>query len=161
MNDKDKLAYLMSKLGTDPTKIKAKNDDGLAERIKLQKIVFFAKRIGVDFKYDYSMFVHGPYSRDLARDYYSLNIEPSKLNKSCEEIDVKINLLSKLYKHDSLWMETAATILAIKDANTKGDRSTIVTHTEMVKSLILSENNKEWDYVYKVFDDLAEMDLIS
>jgi len=42
-------------------------------RIKLQKYVFISKFLGWRNEYDYNIYIRGPYSPDLASDYYSLN----------------------------------------------------------------------------------------
>jgi len=41
-------------------------------RLKLQKYVFLARKFGLDLGYKFSMYIRGPYSPDLAQDYYNL-----------------------------------------------------------------------------------------
>ncbi|MDR2545424.1 MAG: hypothetical protein LBD03_07810 [Methanobrevibacter sp.] len=42
------------------------------DRLKLQKYVFIAKYFGFNHAYNYNLYIRGPYSSDLADDYYNL-----------------------------------------------------------------------------------------
>ncbi len=48
------------------------NPENPTHRMKLQKYVFIAKFLGLNVPYEYNMYMHGPYSRKLAEDYYKL-----------------------------------------------------------------------------------------
>ncbi|MBC7112712.1 MAG: hypothetical protein H5T34_01600 [Candidatus Methanomethyliales bacterium] len=52
------------------------DERGFLSRLKLQKLVFLARYFGLDMGYSFSLYIHGPYSPDLARDYYSLAAAP-------------------------------------------------------------------------------------
>lgn len=42
----------------------------LNERIRSQKIQYFAQLFGVSPRYNYGLYIHGPYSPDLAKDLF-------------------------------------------------------------------------------------------
>lgn len=78
-------------------------------RLKLQKYVYIARKFGFATDYNYSLYIHGPYSSSLAHDYYELNDfkgrEPTPLDSR----------FVKLVKNKSdEWLELAATILMIR-----------------------------------------------
>ncbi len=43
------------------------------DRLKLQKIVYIAKCFGIDLGYSFNEYLRGPYSPELADDYYELS----------------------------------------------------------------------------------------
>ena len=47
--------------------------DSFENRLKLQKIVYIAKYFGIDLGYTFNEYLRGPYSHELANDYYKLN----------------------------------------------------------------------------------------
>ena len=47
--------------------------DTFEDRLKLQKIVYIAHYFGVDLGYTFNEYIRGPYSPELADDYYELN----------------------------------------------------------------------------------------
>ena len=61
------LNKYLARLGV-PPRIKTKND-----RIRVQKAIYLAQAAGANLGYDYNWYVHGPYSPDLANDYYGLS----------------------------------------------------------------------------------------
>lgn len=49
------------------------NIDKFDSRIRMQKYVYIAKEFfGIDLDYNFSLYIRGPYSSDLADDYYSI-----------------------------------------------------------------------------------------
>jgi uncharacterized protein YwgA len=88
-------------------------------RLMLQKYVFIAKVLGLDLGYLHNIYLRGPYSPNLAEDYY-------KLDKLAEhgveyEGDYKEELrgfngekfLEVIEGKDAEWLEIAATILSV------------------------------------------------
>ncbi len=124
------------------------NLDDFKSRLMLQKYVFIAKRFGLDLGYDYSLYIRGPYSRDLAYDYYHLPDESEELPKSFKFEE----FLSLVEGKDSEWLEVAATILMIWE------------HTKDLGWAIKRTNElKEWvprEKVEEVANTLVEFGLI-
>ncbi len=86
------------------------NKNSFSHRIKLQKYVFIAQKLGFQTNYNYSLYIHGPYSTSLADDYYSIenfgNVRPRKVTEQF------IELVKDKTKN---WLELAATIIMINE----------------------------------------------
>jgi len=81
-------------------------------RLKLQKYVFLARRYGFDLGYSYNLYIHGPYSPDLAKDYYALSESPIEHNGT----PLPDARFIKLIKRKSeWWLELAATVAMVFD----------------------------------------------
>ena len=82
------------------------------DRIKLQKYVFIGKFFGLKHDYKYNMYIRGPYSSDLANDYYELG----KLENDHYSPDLYLNIedFSSLVKDKGVeWLESATTMLSL------------------------------------------------
>ena len=104
-----RLAWLAELLGLSPSGIK--DPDSLEDRLKMQKAVFLLRHLKVKpFRnYDFNMYLRGPYSPELASDYYRLEgVEP------VEGADVEI--IKWFVSHKPRWLEIASSILWIKEA---------------------------------------------
>ncbi len=80
-------------------------------RLKLQKYVFLARRYGFNLRYSYNLYIHGPYSPQLAEDYYALGasaIEPEKIT-----MDEGFTKLIK--KKSDWWLELASTVVMVSE----------------------------------------------
>jgi len=61
------LNSYLTELGV-PPQIKTLND-----RIRVQKAIYLGQAAGADLAYEYNWYLHGPYSPELANDYYKLS----------------------------------------------------------------------------------------
>jgi len=80
-------------------------------RLKLQKYVFLARKYGFNLGYSYNLYIHGPYSPQLADDYYALEesaIEPEKI--TMEEGFIKL-----IRKKSEWWLELASTVVMVSE----------------------------------------------
>ena len=81
MRDKAKLIRFLKSLKDED--IIDFDKDSFVHRLKLQKYVFIAQKLGFRTDYNYSLYIHGPYSTSLADDYYSIgnfgNVKPIKM----------------------------------------------------------------------------------
>jgi len=88
-------------------------------RFFVQKTAFLAKALGMDITYDFTVYVAGPYSRELTCDYYanSSRIELLQTDYELSKSDIQI-----LEKMRSCWavfenmglMEATSTIVYLK-----------------------------------------------
>ncbi len=87
-------------------------------RLKLQKLVYIAKSLGVPkLEYDFNLYLRGPYSPELADDYYNLG-EGAEIS----EDEVKAFLSNEAFHRfvelvngeDGTWLEIAATLIDLK-----------------------------------------------
>jgi len=54
-------------------KLKCASISTLDERVTCQKLVYFANELGIIPKYEFNLYLKGPYSPQLARDLYALS----------------------------------------------------------------------------------------
>jgi len=89
-------------------------------RLRLQKYVFIAKFFGLDLGYNFNLYIHGPYSPELANDYYRIgdNLEKYEEHSLDFEKDAFIELIRN--KNEE-WLEAAATILMVSEDSCKKD----------------------------------------
>ena len=86
-------------------------------RLRLQKYVYLARSFGFDFDYNYNLYLRGPYSPDLAEDYFQLEEKRVELDLSIPAD--KFDRFATLVKgKDHRWLEIASTILFIWKSNT-------------------------------------------
>ncbi len=94
------------------------NVNSFDHRLKLQKLVYIAKSLGVPkLEYDFNLYLRGPYSPELADDYYNL-VESVGI---CED-EVETLLSNEAFRKfaelvngkDGLWLEIAATLIELK-----------------------------------------------
>ena len=70
----------------------------LDERVTVQKAVYLAQVIGVNLGYQYSWYIMGPYSPDLAKDYYTLHEYPHSRRQEIAERTLREPFASALAK---------------------------------------------------------------
>ena len=109
-------------------------DEHFENRLKLQKYVFLARSFGLDIGYQYSMYLHGPYSPKLAEDYYSLGdnreLYGSLPDTLPHEFDHR-RFMDLVNGKDSAWLEVAATILSLRKSF--NDRTCLLERTINMK----------------------------
>ena len=75
-------------------------------RLKLQKYVFLLRRYGVDLGYSYSYYIRGPYSPELADDYYNLP-------KIDGETELPEDFLKLIKNKSERWLELASSLVMV------------------------------------------------
>src|SRR5438309_1453676 len=83
-------------------------------RLRVQKAAFLLNHLGIRpfTNYEFNIYLRGPYSPQLAREYYNLEgAEPSPLNLGAENR----LLLSWFLSHNDTWLEVASSVLSIKE----------------------------------------------
>lgn len=82
------------------------------DRLKMQKLVYFAREFGLDVPYNYNIYRYGPYSPSLADDYYNLSNSGSPKEGAkgiaTTEFEELVN------NRENGWLEVAATIHKIR-----------------------------------------------
>lgn len=124
------------------------------DRLKLQKYVFLAKCFGFEHNYNYSLYIRGPYSSDLANDYYDIYREGTK---SDDSLDMDFDSFSVLTKNKDVdWLESASTMLSLYNGlkhryskyPDKKKKDVLIKGTKKLKSHICA------DVISKAFKDL-------
>jgi uncharacterized protein YwgA len=116
------------------------------DRLLLQKKVFLLQELGVKLGYRFNLYIHGPYSRDLATDGYRINTMVNS-SKGKKEIVIdnsafkKLADLEKNHKNDFLWFELLATITYL--------RNRLKKNKEYIKEYISDKK----PYVFNLFEE--------
>lgn len=107
------IRWLADFVGVSPEEVKA--EDGLEARLRLQKAAFLLKHLRVPpfTSYNFNMYLRGPYSPDLAKEYYSLE---ESTPSACVALDKeKEDLVRWFTSHDSRWLEVASSIISLRE----------------------------------------------
>jgi len=153
------------KLGDFIAKLKNKigfsfNIDDFGDRLKLQKYVFLAKHFGFNHNYHYNLYIRGPYSSDLADDYYNVSNEGIFQNDS---LNIENGFFDLIEGKTIEWLESATTMLSLFEDYTnkysrldnEHKRITLVVDTRKIKSHI------EIKTIKNVYDDLIDYNLMN
>lgn len=83
--------------------------DEFDDRLRMQKLVYLAGKFGFDHGYSYNMYLHGPYSPELADDYYedefSTVLDEPRVSLAFD----LISFLDLVENKTIEWLEVAAT----------------------------------------------------
>lgn len=126
MTSKERLASFLKALAD--ASIIDFNKNWFNHRLKLQKYVFIAQRFGFRTDYDYSLYIHGPYSSKLADDYYGIS---DFTDREPMALDYKFIRLVKNKSEE--WLELASTILMIKERYGNVSRDKLINLVKTVK----------------------------
>jgi uncharacterized protein YwgA len=114
MNINEFITFLIDN-GLITPNITASSEEGFNNRFRIQKYVLIARRLGlINRDYDYDIYIKGPYSSELANEYY--NYEPCKYDISMmkEKADTFLSIVND---KDNNWLEIASTALHINTDN--------------------------------------------
>jgi len=121
------------------------------DRLIFQKSVFIAKRYGLPLEYEYNFYLYGPYSTQLANDYFNTEPDesgsPPSLPPSFREEEFKALIKGK----DVGWFELAATIISVWVFNPGISEEKLLEHVKMLKGARYSED--EIERVYRELKD--------
>ncbi|MHA1369357.1 MAG: hypothetical protein ACTSRA_06545 [Promethearchaeota archaeon] len=95
-------------------------------RLILQKLTYLCKSLGINLnKYEFNLYLNGPYSSDLANDYYKYsnfiptsNISYHPTNREIEVFDkIKQHIINhpKFKSHRSALLEATSTVMLLND----------------------------------------------
>lgn len=140
INKLSKLAGFVNSLESIDFKFNVNSFD---HRLKLQKLVYLARKFGLDLSYSYNLYIHGPYSPTLADDYYKLGEE---LNEN--SVVLPDGFFNLVRGKSEKWLEYAATLIMIDEKNSGlSDEDKI--------NLVL--RNKPWAHKHELNSILGEL----
>ena len=96
------------------------NIDEFNHRLIAQKCVFLSEFFGWSHGYPYNLYIRGPYSKDLADDYYKL--ENAEISEPINDLEPSFNssgFINLVSGKDEDWLESAATLMSIYCYNAK------------------------------------------
>ena len=135
--------------------IVGKGDKRFTNRLKLQKYAFLAKHLGMPFRYRHTIYLYGPYSSELAADYYALARGSGQDNKRSASVPSGFRKgdFLKATRNDPKWLEIAATIIDRNEHT--GGRASLMEKVCRIKS------GFDREFIAGVLGDLEEHGLVS
>jgi len=136
------------------------DDKSFDYRLRIQKIMYFivSKKLDSDLDYKYSVYLRGPYSPDLSKDYFSISEnEFENTENVLDENSPLRSWINQLNEKDSLWLEIASTLKMLKDSNWTNKEA--IDRVIEMKHNILKQKNKDPDYVRQVFKEMMDLRL--
>jgi uncharacterized protein YwgA len=115
-NNLDKVIAGLKFLGLSP------NVHEYRGRFFTQKTAFLAKALGMEITYDFTVYVAGPYSRELTCDYYAQSTKLQSLQTDYELTQPDVRVLKKIKTCSDIYdnmglMEAVSTIVYLKTQN--------------------------------------------
>lgn len=151
-----RLLELMKILGIEPSEVSdsiirsGENTFGFNnnfdKRLRLQKAVFLIEQKSHDFDYQFSLYLRGPYSKELARDYYSITDNSYIDTDGSLSNDAK-KMAEVMFGKDNIWLEIASTIVMFSN---KQKPESAVERTKEFKTDVLLNSNLDMGYVDSV-----------
>lgn len=133
MSNREKLADFLKALYD--ASIIDFNKKRFNHRLKLQKYVFIAGKFGFKTNYNYSLYIHGPYSSSLADDYYAITDF-----KDREPLELDSRFVELVKNKSEEWLELASTIMMIKRRYRDIDLNTLFDLVMTVKPFAKKES---------------------
>jgi len=85
------------------------------KRFLLQKYVFLARLFGLDMGYRFSLYLYGPYSSELADDYYEVAKKRGLALTPLPNTFEREGFINLVKDKDSTWLEIASSIILVKE----------------------------------------------
>ena len=130
-------------------------------RIMLQKYVFIAKSLGWPNDYAYNLYIRGPYSPDLAKDYYNLDGCPT-----VDEDKTPIRSLDKerfaraISGKNVEWLEVGTTMLSVYHNNKERIDEDKIAQFLLDRTKSIKSDYDEGGFIERVLHDLVQCKLI-
>jgi uncharacterized protein YwgA len=131
--------------------ILGENDENFNNRLKIQRFVYLARYFGMDMKYDYNMYLRGPYSQQLAWDYYSL-AENREKYENAKNLPIPDRFLKVIGDKDIEWLEIASTLISLNESFK--DRESLSNRTANMKRISRQT-------IHSILKELENLKLIS
>lgn len=131
--------------------------DNFDDRLRLQKYVHLAEGFGFDNPYSYGMYLHGPYSPDLAQDYYSELPSSDPGHESLSGFQAE-KFIQFIQGRETRWLEVAATIRAhTKQYEYRVEEEGL---SQIVIEKTMEDKDEDRQYVEEVFAELRQASLV-
>ena len=125
-----------------------------SNRFRIQKCVFLAREMGLKAAYEYGVYLCGPYSKKLTRDYYDLARNRSEYERAGGKLDGSFDadrFLRVTKDRPNKWLEIAATLIERKPH--------CVNKEDLVRRVKNFKDEPEPGYISKVLGELEELKL--
>ncbi|MCL2509637.1 MAG: hypothetical protein FWF07_00965 [Methanomassiliicoccaceae archaeon] len=115
--------------------LKIKN---FSDRLMIQKGCFLLNDMGVSPVYNFSLYIRGPYSSELADDYYEL-MRNNTLSYHTDVNDSYISQLSEIAARGPKYLEAYSTLILAKRYNPKMEKDGLVNFVSEIKPTLKKE----------------------
>ena len=132
------------------------DDTGFYTRFRIQKCVYLAQCLGLGTNYKHTQYVHGPYSRDLADDYYG-DISPDGKELPKDFDQERRETVLRAHSWGLAWLEVATTI--IQNARDRREKLEDCSREAVECDVVEIKCQYTDDYIHTVYDDLLETPL--
>lgn len=116
-------------------------EENFDNRFRIQKYVFLSQYFGLDLDYQFTMYLHGPYSPDLTNDYYALTGDVSYFREDLPDEFDSDRFYTFVNEMDSNSLEATATLLSLNEHF--HDRECLIDRVTNMKSHIPQESIEE------------------
>lgn len=114
----------------------------LETRIIFQKTVYFMQVFGITLSYNFSHYIYGPYSTDLAKDGYAIqnqldSIKPVQFeNQTDEDKFMKFQKFILPHASSSKWLEVAASLHILSKLENINNRQELMDEVRRRKKFV-------------------------
>lgn len=153
----DKLERSLNILGIKP------NIDSFADRKRLQKITYLLEKSGVDLGFEFSWYLHGPYSPSLTRVLYKEDPEKTEQNIPVDKNDKKrILILKDLLGNDIKSSDTLELIASLHYIISLGrvQKKSNDEIYELFRDLKPFFSERDTKYYFKVVNSMIEKGIL-
>jgi uncharacterized protein YwgA len=143
LGDLRTLAGLLEELSKATSKQFTANS--FESRLRIQKTIYLLKALGVPeaMEYSYGNYVRGPYSPDLAKDYYSL----MQLRVTSRRVSIpagKMEFIKRCVARGNEFLEAVSTLRSISRANPSSTENEIMNHARNLKPHLDPHFSEAW-----------------
>ena len=130
------------------------SDECFVNRVKLQKYVYIAQRLGLKLPYKHSIYLYGPYSKTLKADYYRMAENPDLYEAAQSDLPSEFDQdgFLKAVRNDARWLEIATTLM---ERNKE-----ILVHDELVENVRPIKHWATRERIEEVLNDLEMHNLV-
>lgn len=125
--------------------------DTFGERLRTQKAIYLLKVLGIPAarRYDFNLYLRGPYSPDLAKDYFM--IAPQMAGVAPEPIpERQLRVIEEFVTQGDSFLEAAATIHFIKAHSEETTKEAILAHARRIKPQLSHRYEAAYDGLQSV-----------
>ncbi len=121
----------------------------LRRRMRIQKSVYLLKELGYRpvSSYSFNLYVHGPYSPDLARDYYLMMEKGARESNAVRIPRDALEAVRTAVKKGPRFMEAATSLHLIANANPKRTKDELFRHFGWVKPSLKGKAEEAWEFL--------------
>lgn len=131
-------------------------DECFQNRFRIQKYVFLAGMYGLNLRFRYNLYIYGPYSRDLAKEYYKIANDRDRMYSQADSSPPQGlqsgDFLGIVNGKDQDWLEIATTLLDMYARFPK--RGDLVESVRRIKS------GFTYGFISNVLDGLVGINLV-